>query len=138
MTQPTHGLLAISSNLPESRHQQQVVYVYKLCLHRVRLEPLLTRLAQKRTAVVCPIVDAIDDTTLEFSRNGGYQVGGFSWNGHFTWEDVPARDKENRRDTDPVRYFLYIYLFDQGCMNNILGLLCCWSFCCFFSQGDWG
>ena len=66
------------------------------------------RISQKRTAIVCPIVDAIDDTTLKYSLNGGYQVGGFTWSGHFTWEDVPARDKENRKYTDAVRYLVNI------------------------------
>lgn len=96
----------------ETRHpsdQQLAVYVW-FYLHYVRLEPLLMRISQKRTAIVCPIVDAIDDTTLKYSLNGGYQVGGFTWSGHFTWEDVPARDKENRKYTDAVRYLVNIWL----------------------------
>ncbi|XP_076471914.1 putative N-acetylgalactosaminyltransferase 9 isoform X2 [Babylonia areolata] len=92
------------------------------------LEPMLTRIKEKRSAVVCPIVDAIDDNTLRYSLNGGYNVGGFTWSGHFTWEDVPPRDKESRKYTDPVRsptmagglfaadrkYFFEIGAYDPG------------------------
>ncbi|KAK3108152.1 hypothetical protein FSP39_002075 [Pinctada imbricata] len=69
----------------------------------IRLEPLLARIADDRTSVLCPIVDAIDANTLEYSRNSGYNVGGFSWSLHFTWRDVPDEDKKSRKYTDPVR-----------------------------------
>ena len=52
----------------------------------IRLEPQLAYIGADWRRVVCPIVDVIDDDTLEYSLNGGYQPGGFSWSGHFTWE----------------------------------------------------
>lgn len=67
-----------------------------------RLEPILARIKEDRRNVVCPIVDAVMAETLEYSRNGGYQVGGFSWSLHFTWRNVPDRDKKSRQYTDPV------------------------------------
>lgn len=67
-----------------------------------RLEPILSRIKEFPNSVVCPIVDAIDADTLEYSKNGGYQVGGFSWSLHFTWRDVPSRDLVHRKYTDPV------------------------------------
>lgn len=67
-----------------------------------RLEPILSRIKEFPNSVVCPIVDAIDAHTLEYSKNGGYQVGGFSWSLHFTWRDVPSRDLVHRKYTDPV------------------------------------
>ncbi|CAC5414918.1 GALNT [Mytilus coruscus] len=67
------------------------------------LEPLLARIKEDRRNVLCPIVDAVLDDTLEYSKNGGYQVGGFTWSMHFTWRDVPERDKTSRQYTDPVR-----------------------------------
>lgn len=67
-----------------------------------RLEPILSRIEESPRSVVCPIVDAIDAGNLEYSTNGGYQVGGFSWSLHFTWRDVPARDLVHRKYTDPV------------------------------------
>lgn len=70
----------------------------------VRLEPILAEIKRDRTVVACPIIDAIDDFTLAYSLTGGYNVGGFTWSGHFTWRDVPEEDKLHRAYTDPVRY----------------------------------
>lgn len=46
------------------------------------LEPLLDRIARDSTTVVCPVIDVIDDTTLEYHwrDSGGVNVGGFDWN----------------------------------------------------------
>ena len=46
------------------------------------LEPLLDRIARDQTTVVCPVIDVIDDTTLEYHwrDSGGVNVGGFDWN----------------------------------------------------------
>ena len=46
------------------------------------LEPLLDRIARNRSTVVCPVIDVIDDTTLEYhwQRASGTSVGGFDWN----------------------------------------------------------
>lgn len=46
------------------------------------LEPLLDRIARNQTTVVCPVIDVIDDTTLEYHwrDSGGVNVGGFDWN----------------------------------------------------------
>ena len=77
--------------------------VYFLLGHR--LEPLLARIGEKRSAVLCPMIDAIDDKTLEYSSNGGVALGGFSWSLHFTWESVPdVPNKWRNKTTDPIRY----------------------------------
>ena len=46
------------------------------------LEPLLDRIARNRTTVVCPVIDVINDETLEYmwQRASGTSVGGFDWN----------------------------------------------------------
>lgn len=46
------------------------------------LEPLLDRIARDSTTVVCPVIDVIDDTSLEYHwrDSGGVNVGGFDWN----------------------------------------------------------
>lgn len=67
-----------------------------------RIEPLLARIKEDRQTVLCPIVDAIMAETLEYSGNGGYNIGGFTWSLHFTWRDVPKRDLVSRKYTDPV------------------------------------
>lgn len=42
----------------------------------------MDRIAKDPTTVVCPVIDVIDDTTLEynFRDSGGVNVGGFDWN----------------------------------------------------------
>jgi polypeptide N-acetylgalactosaminyltransferase len=45
------------------------------------LEPLLDRIARNSSNVACPVIDVIDDETLEFSYQdpSSLQVGGFDW-----------------------------------------------------------
>jgi polypeptide N-acetylgalactosaminyltransferase len=69
------------------------------------LEPLLDRIARNKTTVVCPVIDVIDDATLEYhyspsqrSKFGGrdssgVNVGGFDWNLQFNWHAVPERER---------------------------------------------
>lgn len=60
------------------------------------LEPLLDRIARNKTTVVCPVIDVIDDATLEYhySRDSsGVNVGGFDWNLQFNWHAVPERER---------------------------------------------
>lgn len=69
------------------------------------LEPLLDRIARDPTTVVCPVIDVIDDTTLEynFRDSGGVNVGGFDWNLQFNWHAVPEREKKRHKNTaEPV------------------------------------
>lgn len=43
---------------------------------------MLDRIARDPTTVVCPVIDVIDDTSLEYHwrDSGGVNVGGFDWN----------------------------------------------------------
>ncbi|KRF79302.1 putative polypeptide N-acetylgalactosaminyltransferase 9 isoform X2 [Drosophila virilis] len=69
------------------------------------LEPLLDRIARNSTTVVCPVIDVIDDTTLEFHYrdSSGVNVGGFDWNLQFSWHAVPEREKRRHNNTaEPV------------------------------------
>ena len=51
------------------------------------------------------MIDAIDDKSLEYSKNGGVAVGGFTWSLHFTWREVPAHEKLRRQKPyNPTRY----------------------------------
>lgn len=60
------------------------------------LEPLLDRIARNSTTVVCPVIDVIDDTTMEYHYrdSGGVNVGGFDWNLQFNWHGVPERERK--------------------------------------------
>uniref|UniRef100_V5HER1 Putative polypeptide n-acetylgalactosaminyltransferase n=1 Tax=Ixodes ricinus TaxID=34613 RepID=V5HER1_IXORI len=47
------------------------------------LEPLLQPIREDRTTVVCPIIDVVDDKSLQYMGNGAdyFQIGGFNWKG---------------------------------------------------------
>ncbi|XP_044012405.1 putative polypeptide N-acetylgalactosaminyltransferase 9 isoform X1 [Aphidius gifuensis] len=69
------------------------------------LEPLMDRIAKNSTTVVCPVIDVIDDTTLEYHwrDSGGINVGGFDWNLQFNWHAVPEREKKKHTNlAEPV------------------------------------
>ncbi|XP_047524404.1 polypeptide N-acetylgalactosaminyltransferase 1 isoform X2 [Pieris napi] len=60
------------------------------------LRPLLQRISHKRDAVVTPLIDVIDQTTFQLEAAEQFQVGGFTFMGHFTWIDVPEWEKKRR------------------------------------------
>ncbi|XP_038109974.1 LOW QUALITY PROTEIN: putative polypeptide N-acetylgalactosaminyltransferase 9 [Culex quinquefasciatus] len=69
------------------------------------LEPLLDRIAKNSTTVVCPVIDVIDDNTMEYHYrdSGGVNVGGFDWNLQFNWHAVPEKEKRRHKSTaEPV------------------------------------
>ena len=69
-----------------------------------RLEPLLGRIKEDRTAVLCPEIDLIDKNTLQYGGTGSYSVGGFWWSLHFSWRPMPQRERDRRQsETDPIR-----------------------------------
>lgn len=71
------------------------------------LEPLLTRIYQDQTAVVCPVIDVISDKTFEYHYKNdanAISVGGFDWNLQFNWHSVPDREKKRRKHAhEPIR-----------------------------------
>ena len=80
---------------------------HKLIFIRLQgwLEPLLDRIARDPTTVVCPVIDVIDDTTLEYHwhDSSGVNVGGFDWNLQFNWHAVPDRERKRHTSTaEPV------------------------------------
>ena len=79
---------------------------------------MLHRIKEKRSAVLVPIIDVIDDKTFEYlyskTASDFFQVGGFSWNGHFTWITIPEEEQIRRGSpVAPTRYGLC-------CMNTIV------------------
>lgn len=62
-----------------------------------RLEPIVQRIKDKRSAVLCPMIDAIDDLTMSYpSYSGDIQVGGFTWSLFFTWIPVQESDRHKK------------------------------------------
>ncbi|XP_051168058.1 polypeptide N-acetylgalactosaminyltransferase 1-like [Leptopilina boulardi] len=63
------------------------------------LEPLLQRIKEKKNAVLTPIIDNISEETLEYLHDNDpsfFQVGGFTWSGHFSWIDIQDKDFKSR------------------------------------------
>ena len=54
------------------------------------LEPLVDRIARDPTTVVCPVIDVIDDDTLQYHYrdSSGVNVGGFDWNLQVSWPRI--------------------------------------------------
>ncbi|XP_061648620.1 polypeptide N-acetylgalactosaminyltransferase 13 isoform X9 [Phyllopteryx taeniolatus] len=69
------------------------------------LEPLLARIKEDRTAVVCPIIDVISDESFEYMAGSDMTYGGFNWKLNFRWYPVPQREMDRRKGdrTLPVR-----------------------------------
>ncbi|KAG7458200.1 hypothetical protein MATL_G00235660 [Megalops atlanticus] len=98
--------------------------------HEGWLEPLLHRIKEEESAVVCPVIDVIDWNTFKYLGNPGEpQIGGFDWRLVFTWHPVPEYEQKRRRSaTDVIRsptmagglfavsksYFQYLGTYDTG------------------------
>lgn len=54
-----------------------------------------------------PIIDSISEETFEYLTVGDptiFQVGGFTWSGHFTWINIQKKELKIRTsNTDPVK-----------------------------------
>uniref|UniRef100_A0A3P9AI73 Polypeptide N-acetylgalactosaminyltransferase n=1 Tax=Esox lucius TaxID=8010 RepID=A0A3P9AI73_ESOLU len=98
--------------------------------HEGWLEPLLHRIKEEPSAVVCPVIDVIDWNTFQYLGNPGEpQIGGFDWRLVFTWHPVPEYEQRRRRSAiDVIRsptmagglfavsknYFHYLGTYDTG------------------------
>ncbi|XP_027695541.1 polypeptide N-acetylgalactosaminyltransferase 12-like [Vombatus ursinus] len=98
--------------------------------HEGWLEPLLERIHEEESAVVCPVIDVIDWNTFEYLGNSGEpQIGGFDWRLVFTWHVVPEKEQQRRSSKIDVirsptmagglfavnkKYFEYLGSYDTG------------------------
>ncbi|XP_066992497.1 polypeptide N-acetylgalactosaminyltransferase 5 [Anabrus simplex] len=94
------------------------------------LEPLLSRIAEDRKTVVCPVIDVISDDTFEYVTASDQTWGGFNWKLNFRWYRVPQREMDRRGGdrTSPLRtptmagglfsidrdYFYELGAYDEG------------------------
>ncbi|XP_075995466.1 polypeptide N-acetylgalactosaminyltransferase 12 [Genypterus blacodes] len=98
--------------------------------HEGWLEPLLQRIKEKPSAVLCPVIDVIDWNNFQYLGNPGEpQIGGFDWRLVFTWHVVPEYEQKRRSSPiDVIRsptmagglfavnknYFHYLGTYDTG------------------------
>lgn len=69
------------------------------------LEPLLQRVFEDRTRIVCPVIDVIGMDNFQYVAASTELRGGFDWNLVFKWEVLPPREKARRKDNpiEPIR-----------------------------------
>lgn len=71
------------------------------------LEPMLARIAENPTNVVCPVIVSIDPQTFKFhylmdARH--IQIGGFSWRMIFNWHPIPEKEQNRKKHpSEPTR-----------------------------------
>jgi polypeptide N-acetylgalactosaminyltransferase len=67
------------------------------------LEPLIDRIRISRKNVVVPLIDVIDAETLEYqiSEVDQFELGGFTWDGHFDWIKISERERNRQREQWP-------------------------------------
>uniref|UniRef100_A0A8B9TRC3 Polypeptide N-acetylgalactosaminyltransferase n=1 Tax=Anas platyrhynchos TaxID=8839 RepID=A0A8B9TRC3_ANAPL len=75
------------------------------------LEPLLERIAENETVVICPVIDTIDWNTFEYyMQSAEPMIGGFDWRLTFQWHSVPKHERLRLSK----KYFEYLGTYDTG------------------------
>lgn len=86
----------------------------------VRLEPLLQRIHEKRSAVLCPIIDMISDNTLAYWGGPATSVGAFWWSLHFKWMGLQKAEQKRRKSPiEPIRFSFFWRLKRPHCPRPI-------------------
>ncbi|XP_028398620.1 polypeptide N-acetylgalactosaminyltransferase 2-like isoform X2 [Dendronephthya gigantea] len=69
------------------------------------LEPLLMRVVEDPTRVVCPIIDVISMKNFKYIGASADIKGGFDWSLHFKWDELTPQQKIERRNapTAPIK-----------------------------------
>lgn len=69
------------------------------------VEPLMARIAESRSNVVCPAIEVINADTFAYQGSANAdQRGGFGWDLFFKWKGIPPEEQKLRKDsTDPIR-----------------------------------
>ncbi|XP_074032189.1 polypeptide N-Acetylgalactosaminyltransferase 3 [Leptinotarsa decemlineata] len=62
------------------------------------LEPLLSVIHEDRKAVVCPVIDIINDDTFAYVKSFELHWGAFNWNLQFRWYTLGGREMKLRRN----------------------------------------
>jgi polypeptide N-acetylgalactosaminyltransferase len=68
------------------------------------LEPLLARVGADRRAVVCPVIDIINDDTFQYTKSFSLHWGAFNWDMHFRWYTMGPKEIEVRKKNSTVPY----------------------------------
>lgn len=63
-----------------------------------------------RKAVVCPVIDVINERTFAYQKGIELFRGGFNWNLQFRWYALPPEMIKSRSD-DPTKPIMLVFLF---------------------------
>ncbi|XP_002732995.2 polypeptide N-acetylgalactosaminyltransferase 2-like [Saccoglossus kowalevskii] len=66
------------------------------------LVPLMERIHEDPSRVVCPIIDVINMDSFKYVGASADLRGGFDWSLHFKWEHMSAEQKRSRKDETSV------------------------------------
>lgn len=58
------------------------------------LEPLLDRIREDPSTVVCPVIDILNDDTFQYTKSFSLHWGAFNWELHFRWYTMGASQIE--------------------------------------------
>lgn len=115
-------IVVVNINIIAARLKSQM-------LIQIRLEYISDYITRHRKSVICPMIDAINDKTLEYSNSGGIAVGGFTWNLHFNWRSVPPREKKRRSsEAEAVQFVFLLCLFFCPFLSPVPVLFCVENF----------
>uniref|UniRef100_A0A914D7F1 Polypeptide N-acetylgalactosaminyltransferase n=1 Tax=Acrobeloides nanus TaxID=290746 RepID=A0A914D7F1_9BILA len=126
-----HGLIRAKLAGANEATGEVVVFLDSHCeANEGWLEPLLHRIKEKKTAVICPVIDHISAETMAYSGGSHVgSVGGFWWSLHFRWDPVQEKERKRRKsEAEPVmsptmaggllaadrKYFLDVGGYDPG------------------------
>lgn len=88
------------------------------------LEPLLARIKENPTTVVCPIIDIINEQTFAYSKSFDLHWGAINWNLHFRWFAMGEKQYQENRETN-LKYLIknlnnrFVHLTGLTNQNNV-------------------
>ncbi|CAD5213353.1 unnamed protein product [Bursaphelenchus okinawaensis] len=124
-----HGLIRAKIAGAREARGDVVVFLDSHCEANVGwLEPIVQRIKDNPTAVVCPTIDHISAQSMAYNGDPNAEaVGGFWWSLHFKWDPLPESERKRRKNpTEYIRsptmaggllaadrkYFLYVGSYD--------------------------
>uniref|UniRef100_A0A6Q2ZEP0 Polypeptide N-acetylgalactosaminyltransferase n=1 Tax=Esox lucius TaxID=8010 RepID=A0A6Q2ZEP0_ESOLU len=94
------------------------------------IEPLLERIGENESTIVCPVIDTIDWNSFEYyMQTDEPMIGGFDWRLTFQWHAIPDVERQRRKSRiEPIKsptmagglfavskaYFEYLGTYDMG------------------------
>nr|XP_025871828.1 polypeptide N-acetylgalactosaminyltransferase 14 [Vulpes vulpes] len=92
-------------------------------VNRDWLQPLLHRVKEDYTRVVCPVIDIISLDNFNYIESAAELRGGFDWSLHFQWEQLSPEQKARRLDpAEPIRTPIIaggLFVMDKSWFNYL-------------------